>query len=64
MKLVTYTLFLAPSPVLAMPFSEPSANDARQLAPVCGGDLLYTQAQCCRTDVLGVADLDCKPPRK
>lgn len=64
MKLVKYTLFLALTPVLAMPFSERGANDPRQLAPVCGGGLLYTQAQCCRTDVLGVADLDCKPPRK
>ena len=27
-------------------------------AMVCGGTL-YSQAQCCSTDVLGVADLDC-----
>lgn len=28
---------------------------------VCGTGLLYTQPMCCQTDVLGVADLDCKP---
>ncbi|KAF9182618.1 Fungal hydrophobin, partial [Haplosporangium sp. Z 27] len=28
--------------------------------PVCAQGLLYTQAQCCRTGILNVADLDCK----
>ena len=32
--------------------------------PVCNAGLLYTQAQCCSTGVLGLADLDCKPARK
>lgn len=27
----------------------------------CGSGLLYGEAVCCATDVLGVADLDCNP---
>lgn len=32
--------------------------------PVCASGLLYTQAQCCKTDILNLADLDCKSARK
>ena len=32
--------------------------DLQARADLCNGDL-YSQAQCCSTDVLGVADLDC-----
>ena len=34
----------------------PAVHDQRQ-APLCSG--LYGTAQCCATDVLGLADLDC-----
>jgi hypothetical protein len=33
------------------------ANIARQVAPLCSG--LTGSAQCCATDVLGLADLNC-----
>ncbi|UKZ61102.1 uncharacterized protein TrAtP1_002374 [Trichoderma atroviride] len=29
-----------------------------------GGGGLYSNLQCCSVDVLGIADLDCKPPSK
>lgn len=35
----------------------PSSIDERQAYVPCSG--LYGTAQCCATDVLGVADLDC-----
>ncbi|KAI0398968.1 Cerato-ulmin hydrophobin family [Xylaria palmicola] len=34
--------------------------DSRQVYTACSG--LYGTAQCCATDVLGVADLDCANP--
>ncbi|CAI4212783.1 unnamed protein product [Parascedosporium putredinis] len=38
----------------------PSALDSRQTYTPCSG--LYGSAQCCATDVLGIADLDCGQP--
>jgi hypothetical protein len=64
------TLFLAVAPVLAVAFNEPGTNNgfpenkggdnSGNRGPVCASGLLYTQAQCCRTDLLNLADLDCK----
>ncbi|KAI1383001.1 fungal hydrophobin [Hypoxylon trugodes] len=38
----------------------PAAVEQRQTYTPCSG--LYGTAQCCATDVLGVADLDCANP--
>ncbi|KAI9904450.1 hypothetical protein N3K66_000979 [Trichothecium roseum] len=40
----------------------PAAMEDRQAYVPCTG--LYGTAQCCATDVLGVADLDCAQPPK
>ena len=37
------------------------ANSSPESGPLCPS-LLYSNAQCCATDVLGVADLDCSTP--
>ncbi|KAJ6096142.1 hypothetical protein N7486_006888 [Penicillium sp. IBT 16267x] len=65
------TMFLALAPVLAVPFNEPGTTGGfpsgnggfpdGNRGPVCSSGLLYSQAQCCKTDVLNLADLDCKP---
>ncbi|OGE51006.1 hypothetical protein PENARI_c015G09970 [Penicillium arizonense] len=53
------TMFLALAPVLAVPFNA-GGNGGSNGGPVCNAGLLYTQAQCCKTGVLNLADLDCK----
>ena len=53
-----YTILALATAAIAMPAAAPiSGLEARQ-APVCGSG----NAQCCATDVLGVADLDCANP--
>ncbi|KAF2155417.1 hypothetical protein K461DRAFT_292280 [Myriangium duriaei CBS 260.36] len=49
------SLCLAATAVMAMP-----ANLAPRQATICTG--LYGTPQCCATDVLGVADLNCANP--
>ncbi|KAK6851038.1 fungal hydrophobin [Apiospora arundinis] len=47
----------------AVAFAAPGAQVARQaIYTPCSG--LYGTSQCCATDVLGVADLDCANPTK
>jgi hypothetical protein len=41
----------------ALGLAAPSVLDQRQTYIPCSG--LYGSAQCCATDVLGIADLDC-----
>lgn len=41
-----------------------NGNNGGNRGPVCASGLLYTQAQCCKTGVVNVADLDCKPACK
>jgi len=53
--IVIQTLF-ASAAVVAVP----TTVSARQAYVACSG--LYGTAQCCATDVLGVADLDCANP--
>lgn len=54
MKLLTTTLALICTTLAA---ALPAQVDERQVYLPCSG--LYGSAQCCATDVLGVADLDC-----
>ncbi|KAI0872199.1 Cerato-ulmin hydrophobin family [Hypoxylon argillaceum] len=54
-SILATTLFAAAA--LAAPAPE---VDSRQVYTACSG--LYGTAQCCATDVLGVADLDCANP--
>ncbi|KAK5659783.1 hypothetical protein OQA88_994 [Cercophora sp. LCS_1] len=45
----------------ALGFAAPAAVEERQVPyTACSG--LYSSAQCCATDVLGIADLDCGQP--
>ncbi|KAK3940239.1 Cerato-ulmin hydrophobin family [Diplogelasinospora grovesii] len=44
----------------AVTFAMPAQVQERQTFATCSG--LYGTAQCCATDVLGVADLDCANP--
>ncbi|OAQ60671.1 fungal hydrophobin domain-containing protein [Pochonia chlamydosporia 170] len=46
----------------ALALAAPSSIDERQAYVACSG--LYGTAQCCATDVLGIADLDCGQPPK
>jgi hypothetical protein len=62
MKLVV--LFLVLVPVLAASGPSNGNGNGGNRGPVCSPGLLYTQAQCCMTDVLNLADLDCKSPSK
>lgn len=51
------TIILCAASALALPTSENS--QAKKVAsPYCAPGL-FTQAQCCSTDVAGVANLDC-----
>lgn len=53
--------FITISAVLASAaLASPRAVMERQAYTPCSG--LYSTAQCCATDVLGVADLDCANP--
>lgn len=62
MQLTTFIATLLATAVMATPV----ANDVRTNGGGGGGAYdpcsgLYDSAQCCATDVLGVADLDCAP---
>lgn len=56
MKFATTVVLFAAS-ALAMPTSQDS-QVKRAASPYCAPGL-FSQAQCCATDVAGVADLDC-----
>ncbi|KAI0112762.1 cerato-ulmin [Hypoxylon sp. NC0597] len=43
-------------------FANPTKRGYADIYDPCSG--LYDSAQCCATDVLGVADLDCASPSK
>ncbi|KAI2610521.1 Cerato-ulmin hydrophobin family [Hypoxylon sp. NC1633] len=56
MKFFAATTLIFAGAALAVP----AAIEQRQTYAPCSG--LYGTAQCCATDVLGVADLDCADP--
>ncbi|KAI1182992.1 Cerato-ulmin hydrophobin family [Nemania serpens] len=61
-SLITMTTLFA-AVALAIPAPAPAPADAERrqaAAPLCSG--LTSTLQCCATDVLGVADLDCANP--
>ncbi|KAI1111823.1 Cerato-ulmin hydrophobin family [Nemania sp. NC0429] len=57
---IAATLFAAVALAAPAPASEPGLESRQQLIPLCSG--LTSTAQCCATDVLGLADLDCANP--
>ncbi|ETS86881.1 hypothetical protein PFICI_00709 [Pestalotiopsis fici W106-1] len=52
--------YLTLAALFAAVLAAPSAIQQRQTYEACSG--LYSTAQCCATDVAGVADLDCQNP--
>ncbi|RFU72120.1 hydrophobin [Trichoderma arundinaceum] len=58
--LAVATLFLATA--FAAPSKDGHHGVYRRANAFCPEGMLYTNPQCCKVDVLGVADLDCKVP--
>ncbi|KAG5918658.1 beta ketoadipyl CoA thiolase, th1 [Claviceps africana] len=48
--------------IASVALAAPSEIDARTYNPACPQGL-YSVPQCCATDVLGAADLNCEPPK-
>ncbi|PTB39397.1 uncharacterized protein TrAFT101_007816 [Trichoderma asperellum] len=53
--------FAAAALFIAGVLAAPSPNAANSVTPLCNPGL-YSNAQCCAVDVLGVADLNCATP--
>ncbi|KAI8958183.1 Cerato-ulmin hydrophobin family [Daldinia sp. FL1419] len=61
MQLSTLFVTFLATAVFANPTGYPTGGDGASPYDPCSG--LYDTAQCCATDVLGVADLDCHSPK-
>ncbi|OTB16184.1 hypothetical protein K445DRAFT_317163 [Daldinia sp. EC12] len=61
MQISTFFVTFLATAVLASPAKRGYGDGSSSYDP-CSG--LYDSAQCCATDVLGVADLDCHAPPK